>query len=223
MPTSAALTSLFIRLCCIDYLSWTDPFETGSWLDVPWCCYGFTIAWLWIRGVKTCQEELHQQIWRSDSRWETVGPEIILISADNRKATWPWENNIIAFEQVLSSKNSTAKCFDHTHLDQCITVRQWTARYPFVHYSALFLYTFFVFHCDNLYFVDAALSSCWPFFILHHFHAALFLGSNLFMLRSFYVFHNFMLHFYSLQCFRFAFFSCFTLWLLNFFPVVLCS
>lgn len=169
MPTSAALTSLFIRLCCIDYLSWTDPFETGSWLDVPWCCYGFTIAWLWIRGVKTCQEELHQQIWRSDSRWETVGPEIILISADNRKATWLWENNIIAFEQVLSSKNSAAKCFDHTHLDQCITVRQWTARYPFVHYSALFLYTFFRISLWQFIF-------CWccTFFMLAFFHTTSF-------------------------------------------------
>ena len=47
--------------------------------------------------------------------------------------------------------------------DQCITVHQRTARYPFVHYST-FLCTFSVFHCGNLY-----------FFMLHFLHTAPFL------------------------------------------------
>ena len=62
---------------------------------------------------------------------------------------------------------------------QCITVRQRTARYPFVLQSALFLCTFSIIHCGNLYFFKlhvfhVALFSCYTFFILHHFHAALF-------------------------------------------------
>ena len=60
------------------------------------------------------------------------------------------------------------------------TACQRTARYTYVHYIALvFLCTFSVFHCGNLYFFmlhffHAALFSCCTFFILHHFHVALF-------------------------------------------------
>ena len=93
---------------------------------------------------------------------------------------------------------------------QCITVHQRTACYPFMHYSVLFLRTFSVFHCDDLFFYVALFSYCtismFHFFVQWSFHAALF-----FALHSFYVLHYFMLHFYLLQCFRFAFFSCWTL------------
>ena len=92
-------------------------------------------------------------------------------------------------------------------MHQCKTNPQRTASYPFVHYSALFLCTFSVFHCGNLYFFmlhffHFAFSSYSTFFILHHFHVALFC-----VLRSFYVLLYFMLNFYMLQCFRLAFFS----------------
>ena len=70
--------------------------------------------------------------------------------------------------------------------NQCIMVRQWTARYPFVHYSALFLCTFFV---------AIYIFSCFTFFMLHLFHVPLFsyapfpwctfLCSNLSMLHFF--------------------------------------
>ena len=96
-----------------------------------------------------------------------------------------------------------------------------------MHYSALFLCTFSVFHCDNLY-----------FFILHFFHIApfpccTFLCSNLFMLHFFCValflcialFHIAILH---VEMFSFsillllrplhvAIFSCCTLFMLYFF------
>ena len=87
-----------------------------------------------------------------------------------------------------------------TFLDQCITVRQRTA----------------VFHCGNLYFFHVALFPCCTFFILHHLHVALFCViifscCTFFVLHSFSVLFYFMLHFYALHCFRFVFFSSFTL------------
>ena len=117
--------------------------------------------------------------------------------------------------------------------NQCIMVRQWTARYPFVHYSALFLCTFTV----AIYIFHVSLFSCCIYFMfhfshMHHFHDALFCVvifpcCTFFVLHSFYVLHYFMLHFYRLQCFRFVFFSCCTLrtllhfFLLNFVHVAL--
>ena len=107
-------------------------------------------------------------------------------------------------------------------------------RHPFVHYNALFFCTLSVIHCGNLYFL-----------VLHSFHVApfpccTFLWSNFSCCTSFRVvlilfnglFHvvlgmfsfsvllYFILH---LQCFRFAFFSCSTLRMLQVFPVALCS
>ena len=72
---------------------------------------------------------------------------------------------------------------------QCITVHQRTACYPFMHYSVLFLCTFSVFHCDNLFFY-VALFSCYTHFMLYFFHTApfpcfTFLCSDLFMLHFF--------------------------------------
>ena len=116
---------------------------------------------------------------------------------------------------------------------QCITVRQRTARYRFVHYSALFWCTFSLFHWRNLYFFmlhffHVALFPGCTFVRLHHFHVVLFRVvifsyCTFFVLNSFYVLLYFMLHFYILQCFRFALFSCCTLCMLQFFPVALCS
>ena len=108
--------------------------------------------------------------------------------------------------------------FSHS---QCITVRQRTARHPFVHYSALILCTFSLFRCGNLYFFMfhffyVALVSCCTFLILHHFYVALFLCSNLFMLQIFFrvplflciaLFHVALLHV--------AMFSCYILLLLH--------
>ena len=78
-------------------------------------------------------------------------------------------------------------------LHQCVTVRQRTARYPFVDYSAVYYFCAFfsIFHCSNLY-----------FFMLHFFHNAsfpccTFLCSNHFMLHFLYVLHYFMLHFFT--------------------------
>ena len=87
------------------------------------------------------------------------------------------------------------------------------AGYPFVHYSAVFLCTFSVCHCDYLY-----------FFMLHFFYptCCIFLCSNIFLLY-FFVMHYFMLHFYTLQSFPFAGSSYCTLHKLQFFPVALCS
>ena len=96
-----------------------------------------------------------------------------------------------------------------------------------VHYScALFLYFTMAIY----------IFSCCTFFTLHSFHVPLvsyapfpsstFLFSNLFMLDffvlySFYVVHNLMLHCYRLLCSRFASFSYCILCMLQFFPVAL--
>ena len=65
------------------------------------------------------------------------------------------------------------------------------------------------------------------FFILFHFHVAIFFScfhvELFFVLHSFYELLYFMLHFNTLQCFRFAFFSCCTLRMLQFFLIALCS
>ena len=89
---------------------------------------------------------------------------------------------------ILQKKASYPKINQDSYpnqLYQCITVRQGPVRYLFVHYSALFLYTLFVFHCSNLY-----------FFILHSFHVALF-NSAPFPCSTFLSSNPFMLHFFS--------------------------
>ena len=94
---------------------------------------------------------------------------------------------------------------------QCITVRQRTARYPFVHYSALFLCTLSVFHCGIVLFcvvifpcctffrvafilcvtlfhvalLHVALFSFCVFLLLHSSHVAIFFCCTLFMLHYF--------------------------------------
>ena len=55
-------------------------------------------------------------------------------------------------------------------LHQHVTVRQRTARYPFVDYSAVYYFcTFFPYFTVAIY-----IFSCCTFFIMHHFHVALF-------------------------------------------------
>ena len=55
-------------------------------------------------------------------------------------------------------------------LHQCVTVRQRTARYPFVDYSAVYYFcAFFPYFTVAIY-----IFSCCTFFIMHHFHVALF-------------------------------------------------
>ena len=84
---------------------------------------------------------------------------------------------------------------------QCITVRQRTARYPFVHSSALYLWTFF-----SPYFTLVTI------FMLHFFRVTLFFCC---ILVSCIVS---MLHFF--QCYNF---SCCTLFVLQLFRVALFS
>ena len=88
---------------------------------------------------------------------------------------------------------------------QCITVRQRTAPYPFVHSSPLILCTFFaLFHYCTLFMLH--LFSCC--FMLHSFHVALFsyctlfkflfLGVVHFSCFTFSMLHLFLLHFFSI-------------------------
>ena len=108
-----------------------------------------------------------------------------------------FEHIIIWCSYNLQKKNSYPKInqyFYPNQLYQCILARQRTTRYPFVHYSALFLYTLSVFHCSNLY-----------FFILHSFHVALF-NSAPFPCSTFLCSNPFMLHFFSCCTFFMALF-----------------
>ena len=78
-----------------------------------------------------------------------------------RKISCGHEGKMCLFQKDMD--NSLGKtCY------QCIAVRQRTADYPFVHYSSLFLCTFSVFYCGNLYF------SMSHFFMLHFLHVLLF-------------------------------------------------
>ena len=75
---------------------------------------------------------------------------------------------------------------------QCITVRQRTARYRFVHPNTLFLCTFLsIIHSCHFFascvFFNDVLFSCWIFFVLHSFlldfgQVALFQCCTFFML-----------------------------------------
>ena len=80
---------------------------------------------------------------------------------------------------------------------QCITVRQRAARYPFVHYSALFLCTFSIFHSGNLY-----------FFMLHSFHVALFSYCTISMLHFYAVIFPCCTFFSSCSLFIYCTISC---------------
>ena len=65
-----------------------------------------------------------------------------------------------------------------TFLCRCITARQRMVRYPFVHYSALFLRSFTVFHYGNLYFFMLHFFRYCTLFMLHFFHMAPFACST---------------------------------------------
>ena len=86
-------------------------------------------------------------------------------------------------------------------------------------YSALFLCTFPILYCSNLYFFliffmlhffyVVLFSSC-TFFVLHHFHVALFLCSNLFLLHFFSCYTLFM--YCTISCCTFRHCSVFVLY-----------
>ena len=79
-----------------------------------------------------------------------------------------------------------------------------------VHYSCAlsphFTMTIYIFSCSTLF--------------MYFFHTAPF-PCCIFCIEIF-PFSLFMLHFYKFKCFRFAFISCYTLWMLQLFHVALC-
>ena len=85
---------------------------------------------------------------------------------------------------------------DRSHLgnsqreNQCITVRQRTTRYSSVHFSALFMCTFFssIFHSCRHFHV--ALFSCYTIFLLH-FGQVAFFPCYTFSVLKFFVLHSF--------------------------------
>ena len=105
--------------------------------------------------------------------------------------------------------------------NQYITIRQWPARYLFVHSSALFLYTFFAYFTLAFFLccIFSRVASCCTrfkshffcvalsctFSVLHFFHFSLFLYCTLFVLHFFHV-----ALFSCCTFFRVALFSCYT-------------
>ena len=105
----------------------------------------------------------------------------------------------------------------------CTIMRYSCALFPYFTVAIFYLFIFFL---------------CCTFFMLYSFHVALFHTApfpcrnfcivifscyNFFLLHSFYAWLYFMLHFYTLQCFLFAFFlSCCTLRMLQFFLLHFC-
>ena len=89
-------------------------------------------------------------------------------------------------------------------LDQCITVCRRTARYPFVHYSVLFLGTFPYFHLPIYIFL------CCTFSMLHSFHVALFSYCTISMLHFLLCFTLFM--YCSISC---CTLTCYTIFVLD--------
>ena len=117
--------------------------------------------------------------------------------------------------------------------DQCITVFQRAARYPFVPRSALFLCTFSIFHSARwtffmLRFFHAADFFVLYFLMLHFVHVALFLCCSFFMLHPFHVVFCLcctipIFRFFELHSFHVALFLCCTISMLHFFRVALFS
>ena len=119
-------------------------------------------------------------------------------------------------------------------------VWQRTTRYSFLHYSAIFLCIFSIFHSGKWYFFHVALFSCYGcilfmlhfahvevfpccnFFVLQSFHLALFYVA-IFSFSTFFILHYFHVALFKLRFLRFAFFSCCTLSMLHFSPDEFCS
>ena len=89
--------------------------------------------------------------------------------------------------------------YPRTKCHQCITVRQRTARYPFVHSSVLFLSMFCIFHSSTLFMLQL-FSWC---FMLHSLHVALFLCCT-----------HYVLDFIRVALFHIALFSSWTFFVL---------
>ena len=99
--------------------------------------------------------------------------------------------------------------------DQCITIRQRTTRYPFVHPNALFLCTFFAYFTLALFscflvLLHVALASCRTFSVLHSFRIWLYPYLTLSMTLYFFIWQ-------SLAVFSSSLFSCCTLFMLHLF------
>lgn len=86
--------------------------------------------------------------------------------------------------QIIYKNEFSSYVDDNTLCDQCITVRQWTNRYPFLQSSALILGTFFsIFHYCHFFSICTFFTSC--FFQVASFHVAIFLCCNLVKLYYF--------------------------------------
>ena len=129
-------------------------------------------------------------LFRKFLKWITFPGQTYFVQRSTEKKT-PWGSQLQKINHPYMFNEQFVLCkiilvnFSRFQWDkwinsyQCISVRQRTARYPFVLQSALFLCTFSIIHCGNLYFFKlhvfhVALFSCYTLFILHHFHAALF-------------------------------------------------
>ena len=88
---------------------------------------------------------------------------------------WPLDQN----RQLPLWQKYRSKWRNTRIKNQCITVCQRTVRYPFLHYKAIFLCSFSMYHSGILCFFHVALSSygtflCCNLFMLHHFQISLF-------------------------------------------------
>ena len=99
---------------------------------------------------------------------------------------------------------------------QCITVRQRTAPYPFVHSSPLILCTFFALFDYCTLFMLHLFSCC---FMLHSFHVALFSYCTLFKFLFLGVVHFSCFTFSMLHFFHVELFSCCTFFMLHRVPI----
>ena len=108
----------------------------------------------------------------------------------------------------------------HVLLDQCITIRQWKVRYPFVYFFSPYFTLF------TLCFFHVALSSCYTLFFccsfvrLHYFHVAFVSMLSFSVLHSSHVavfscWTIFVCTFFGLHFFRVTLFSSCTLFMLQ--------
>ena len=122
------------------------------------------------------------------------------------------------------SKSSNKRPFLATTTHQCTTVCHYMVRYPFLHYSALFLWIFMNFthtHCAFFMLLSFvlclfmfALSSCCILFVMLSFHGALFLYHASYSLCFYHVLFSYCSFFFSCCGFHVTLFSFFHLSLL---------
>ena len=139
-------------------------------------------------------------LFRKFLKWITFPGQTYFVQRSTEKKT-PWGSQLQKINHPYTFNEQFVLCkiilvnFSRFQWDkwknsyQCITVRQRTARYPFVLQSGLFLCTFSIIHCGNLYFFKLHVFHVAPF-MLPFFHTApfpccTFLCSNVFMLHFF--------------------------------------